>query len=84
MFSPSDNSDNRPSINKDNMRFRKLLEKEFQLGTTNVVLSWNGISSKKLEIRMNPADGVNYDQTIVNEFISQVEAKRSKATATTF
>ena len=74
MFSPSDNLDSRSPFNKDQVRLRKLLEKELQLGTTSVVLSWNGTLSKKLEIKMNPTGYITFDQTIVNDFINEVEA----------
>ena len=78
MFSPSDKSDNRSmSLGKDKMRMRKLLEKEHEFGTTSVVLTWNGTLSKKLSLEVNPAGGLTFDQKIVDEFINEVEAKRS-------
>lgn len=84
MFSPSDKSDNRSmSLSKDKMRMRKLLEKEHELGTTSVVLSWNGTLSKKMILEMNPGSGLTYDQTIVDDFINEVDAKRSAASAVT-
>lgn len=83
MFSPSDNLDNRASLGKDKMRLRKLLEKEFQLGNMSVVLSWNGTVSKKLEINMNPTGYLTFDQTIVNDFINEIEARRNAAQAAT-
>ena len=78
MFSFSDKSDNRSmSLGKDKMRMHKLLEKEHEVGTTSVVLTWNGTPSKKRLLEVNPAGGLTFDQTIVDEFINEVEAKRS-------
>ena len=80
MFSPSDKSDNRSmSLGKDKMRMRKLLEKEHEFGTKTVVLAWNGTLSKNLSLELSPGGGLNFDQTIVDEFINEVEAKRSVA-----
>jgi hypothetical protein len=84
MFSPSDKSDNRSmSPGKDKMRMRKLLEKEHELGTRSLILSWNGTFSAKLELEMNPTSGLTYDQKIADDFISDVEAKRNAAAVVT-
>ncbi len=82
MFSPSDKSDNRSmSLGKDKMRLRKLLEKEHEFGTKSIVLTWNGTLSKNLLLEVNPAGGLTFDQTIVDEFINEVDAKRSTTVA---